>query len=303
MANLSNLVIEQLKQSPDKKFTARQLAKTIIAENQAAFADKRANPRFASDKEFESQVVAEIGAQVKSIFAKDANVHTRDKPRPRLYYWTDTNQEPAQVVSKAATEQTLKESLSEQALYPMLIEFLQAERQLCSLRIDEKTSKNSKGAGGNHWLHPDIVAMEPLDQNWQESVRTCVRKGSGQAVRLWSFEVKKELTSGNLRKCFFQAVSNSSWANFGYLVATSLGDDVEPELQMLCALHGIGVILLDTSEVLEKSQILIPAKEKPDVDWQSANRIVEQNKDFARFIKHVGMYHQTGEVLEEVWNR
>ncbi len=44
------------------------------------------------------------------------------------------------------------------------------------------------------------------------------------------------------------AVSNSSWAHFGYLVATEINEDkqrgVERELQMLCALHGIGVILL-----------------------------------------------------------
>lgn len=34
MANLSNLVIEHLKQSPDQGFTARQLAKAIIVQNE-----------------------------------------------------------------------------------------------------------------------------------------------------------------------------------------------------------------------------------------------------------------------------
>jgi hypothetical protein len=144
--------------------------------------------------------------------------------------------------------------------------------------------------------------MEPLDSGWQQSVRTCVREGNGQAVRLWSFEVKKELTPGNVRQCFFQAVSNSSWANFGYLVATSLSDSVDQELRMLCALHGIGVIVLgSTAETV--SEIYIPAKEKTDVDWQSVSRIVEQNKDFEYFIERVGDYHQTGKLIDKVWQQ
>lgn len=155
----------------------------------------------------------------------------------------------------------------------MLIEFLNNDMGLYCQRIDEKRSVNSQGSGGNHWLHPDIVAMEPLDQGWDEAVRTCVRHGNDKSVRLWSFEVKKKLTRGNVRKCFFQAVSNSSWANYGYLVATSISTGVEPELQMLSSLHGIGVLLLDVED-LYNSQILIPAKEKADVDWLSANRIV-----------------------------
>jgi hypothetical protein len=64
------------------------------------------------------------------------------------------------------------------------------------------------------------------------------KQGGGQSVRLWSFEVKKELNSSNVRKSFFQAVSNSSWANEGYLVAVSIvGEQVEQELrgyQLIC---------------------------------------------------------------------
>lgn len=284
--------------------SARELARQIIAENPQAFSQKRANPRFADDKAFENQIVAEIGSQLPQMRKKAPNIHTRDKPRPRLYYYSDdSDDEPEQATSATAitTETAVAGSLSELALYPLLIEYLHAEFQLYSLRIDEKKSKNSKGAGGNRWLHPDVVAMEPLDQNWQESIQTCVRSGNGKSVRLWSFEVKKELTRGNVRQHFFQAVSNSSWANLGYLVATGLSDDVEKELQMLCALHGIGLLLLDAEDPL-KSEVIIPAKEKADIDWQSANRIVEQNQDFKRFIELVGMYHQTGKIIDEVWN-
>jgi len=44
----------------------------------------------------------------------------------------------------------------------------------------------------------------------------------------------------------FQAVSNSSWANFGYLVAAEIGGtDTLKELRMLFAARGIGFIKLD----------------------------------------------------------
>ncbi len=98
-----------------------------------------------------------------------------------------------------------------------------------------------------------------------------------QNVRLWSFEVKKELNNSNIRSSFFQAVSNSSWANEGYLVATSIStNEVEEELRMLSALHGIGVILLNPENPTE-SEILLPARRRPEVDWQSINRILNEN--------------------------
>ena len=114
------------------------------------------------------------------------------------------------------------------------------------MRIREGRSHNTRGNGGNQWLHPDIVAMEPVDKAWGKHVKACGHASGSTCVRLWSFEVKKTLTVANIRKCFFQAVSNSSWAHEGYLVATAIADDrVEQELRMLSALHGIGVILLD----------------------------------------------------------
>lgn len=170
------------------------------------------------------------------------------------------------------------------------------------MRIDEKKSSNNRGQNGNQWLHPDIVAMQPIDKKWHELIRTCVKHGSGQNVRLWSFEVKKELTGSNIRSSFFQAVSNSSWANEGYLVATSIStNEVEEELRMLSALHGIGVILLNPENPTE-SEILLPARRRSEVDWQSINRILTENLDFKNFIELVSIYYQTGRIRSQDWN-
>jgi hypothetical protein len=193
-------------------------------------------------------------------------------------------------------------ALTEHQLYPLLVEYLKSELNLFCQRIDEKRSKNQRGNGGNQWLHPDIVAMQPVDKDWNELVRACVQNGGGQRVRLWSFEVKKELNSSNVRMSFFQAVSNSSWANEGYLVATNIANNIDQELRMLSALHGIGVILLNPENPSE-SEIFLPAIVRPEIDWQSVNRIVIENSDFKNFVELVSTYYQIGLIRSQDWNK
>lgn len=309
-------VFELLKQSPLKKFKAREIAEGIITLFPEDYTQKRQNPRFHTDEDMIRQVFTEIGSIKQSILKTSPFIHVQDKPRPRVY-WYDPNIQSEHGESFDEEELTTTENiedvkinlpliesgnLSEHDLYPILIEFLKSELNLYCLRIDEKRSKNSRGQNGNQWLHPDIVAMQPLDKHWNELVRSCVKHSSGQNVRLWSFEVKKELNGSNIRSSFFQAVSNSSWANEGYLVATSIStSEVEEELRMLSALHGIGVILL-TPENPTESEILLPARRRTEVDWQSINRIVNENSDFKNFIELVSIYYQTGRIRSQDWN-
>lgn len=145
--------------------------------------------------------------------------------------------------------------------------------------------------------------MEPVDEKWSKDIRQCVKLNGSTSVRLWSFEVKKTLTAGNVRKCFFQAVSNSSWAHEGYLAATAIADErVEQELRMLSSLHGIGVILLDPQNPSE-SEIFLPARRRLDADWQSIDRLAQENSDFQEFMELVSAYLQTEKLRERDWNR
>ncbi|EHD22980.1 MULTISPECIES: COG2958 family protein [Brenneria] len=310
MTSRPQMIINVLQANPDEQFTARQLAQKIIEIYADELAEKRKNPRFASDDAFLSQITAEVGGS-RTVKAKAMCplVMTRDKPRPRLFYWGGEPADDAQVqlpsdTTPVPSAETV--SLSEHALYPLLIEYLSEEEDLLCRRIDEKRSSNNKGLGANHWLYPDIVALQPLDKGWDTVVQNCVRHSEGRLTRLWSFEVKRQLNRSNVRECFFQAVSNSSWAHFGYLVATEINEDkqrgVERELQMLCALHGIGVILLNPQDP-GNSQTLIPARERTSIDWQSVNRLVEENRDFKEFIDLVAEYHQTGKVHKALWNK
>ena len=276
-------VVEFLKLNPNKKFNAREIAESIIQLYPEDYDQKRKNNRFESEADFLQQIVREISSGAKTnILKASPHIHIQDQPRPRQFWFdpykvyevnhninSNVNESILESLEPEINLPIIKsENLSEHDLYPILIEFLKSELNLYCLRIDEKRSKNSRGQNGNQWLHPDIVAMQPLDKHWNELVKSCVKYGSGQNVRLWSFEVKKELNSSNIRSSFFQSVSNSSWANEGYLVATSITtSEVEEELRMLSALHGIGVILLNPQNPTE-SEILLPAVRKTDVDWQ-----------------------------------
>jgi hypothetical protein len=305
----SQKIVELLKANPNQKFNARQIAEKIVDAYPVDYSEKRLNPRFDDEKALLSQVVAEIGSQKDQIVKNDKHVFWQDKPRPRVY-WYDPEKEVGDItqtiIENDDTDETpslTEQSFSEHELYPILIDYLKSELKLYCQRIDEKRSKNSRGSGGNQWLHPDIVAMQPVDKEWNELIRSCVKQGAGQSVRLWSFEVKKELSGSNARKSFFQAVSNSSWANEGYLVATSISDSsVEQELRMLSALHGIGVILLNPENPSE-SEMMLPARSRADVDWQSVNRILVENEDFKDYIELVSTYYQTGRVRARDWNK
>ncbi|WP_220458094.1 hypothetical protein [Neisseria wadsworthii] len=87
------------------------------------------------------------------------------------------------------------------------------------------------------------------------------------------------------------------------MVTTAIvGEHTEQELRILSALHGIGVIILNTQEWSD-SEIWLPAKRKEQIDWQSVNRIVEQNTDFQTFIEYVAIYFQSGKIVENNWNQ
>lgn len=55
------------------------------------------------------------------------------------------------------------------------------------------------------------------------------------------------------------------------------------ELRRLNNSFGIGIILLNAKEI-EQSEILLPAKEKEFIDWDTIDRLADENIDFKQFI-------------------
>ncbi len=78
-----------------------------------------------------------------------------------------------------------------------------------------KKSKNNLGKNHNEWLHADVVGYRDLTVNFNNKAKECLIAYAAERSNLYSFEVKDgRIEIGNLRKTFFQTVSNSSWANY-----------------------------------------------------------------------------------------
>ncbi len=306
--NLIDAVVTILRQSPEQKFTAREIAGRII-EMYPEECRRKQERSIATVVPLDSnaallqQIVAEIGSQRLRLQKRYPEVKTTEG-RPRKYYFTELTDDRAEIDhSESNKTSEVNSTISkEYGLYPILSEFLWSELEIYSKRIDEKRSSNSRGAGGNKWLYPDLVGMESFSGNWHREIKDCVREYADKRTRLWSFEVKLLINRSNVRAVFFQAVSNSSWANFGYLVAGEIqGTDTLKELRMLSGLHGIGFIMLDALDPSE-SQIMIPAKERNEIDWDTASRLTKENKDFLNCIKLIRQFYQTGEVRRSDWD-
>ncbi len=112
--------------------------------------------------------------------------------------------------------------------------------------------------------------------------------------------MKINLTFSNLRESYFQAVSNSSWANEGYLVTLRIEEDplLIDEIRRLNNAFGIGLIKLNSNNVFE-SEILFPAKERADIDWDTANRLAKENKDFSGFLEDIAEDTKLGKIKSD----
>ncbi len=123
------------------------------------------------------------------------------------------------------------------------------------------------------------------------------------AVKLYSFELKRELSIANLREAFFQAVSNSSWANEGYLVAAIIDtdDDFINELKRLSTAFGIGVIKLDIDDP-DSTEVLLPARVKEAIDWDTVNKLSGINRDFREFLCRIRIDMTSRGVRKELYD-
>ncbi|MBC8151748.1 MAG: hypothetical protein H7Z72_02450 [Bacteroidetes bacterium] len=144
--------------------------------------------------------------------------------------------------------------------------------------------EQSNGKDNNQiWTHPDMVGIKFLNLQTKSSQNFLKSINRVDTFKLTSYEIKKEINSDSeLKKAFFQAVSNSSWANFGYLVAFEFSDTLTEEMERLNQSFGIGVIKLNANPY--QSRILLPAKYR-DLDFKTIDKLCKINKEFDKFIE------------------
>lgn len=300
--NLSKTVVDILKNNPNQYFTARQLAELIIVNKKDECVAKMKRSKATvvpinNEDALLNQLVAEIGAYKKRILDLSPNVKITAE-RPRKYYYSEKSD--AQEIEDAE-KVTKNNGHPEHDSYPLLCDYLYNELNIYPKRINEKKSSNTKGSNGNKWLHPDIVGLKNLSEGWNMDVINCSNKHAFNKTSLWSFEVKVKINLSNVREYFFQTVSNSSWANNSYLIAQEIDDRAMDELRILCSGHNIGLIQLNHDNPSE-SQILIPAIEKKELDWDMIDRIAKENPDFKEYINLITEFYQIGRMKERDWD-
>lgn len=240
-----------------------------------------------------SDLIKQFRREIYSANAKnrlDQNIMVTTTSPKKLAYLSDDVERVHPDEDAFVSNSIKKKGCREQELYLLLGEFLANGLNIYAKRIDEKKSSNTNGRNGNKWLYPDVVGLRILSDNWDENIKRCIKHHQGAETELWSFEVKISLTMANVRESFFQTVSNSSWANYSYLVAADIEERALNELRILSEAHHIGIIKLDIDNILE-SQILIPAPKKDILDWNVMNRICSVNSDFKDFIAAVDNFY------------
>jgi uncharacterized protein len=316
-ATLQQLIVETLKGHPGIRLAPKEIARYIIQTYPGRFREKER--ALGGSERLQDQLTREVYAHVDTVTRNNPVIGVDRSKKPMRLFFGDEEPvavgavaspvAPAPVRTRQPRPSTApvdaeppQDDPDEHSLYPLVIQFLREHLHISARRINEATSRNRRGRNGNKWLHPDIVGMEAQAQNWIELVRQCAMELPARKARLVSLEVKVRLTPATIRESFFQAVSNSLWANTAYLVATEVeGDDTLAELRMLCGLHGVGYIALDP-ETPQESRILIPAKVREEIDWASADRLARENADFQTYLDHVLNYLRTGKVVRGLWD-
>ncbi|HEG2392141.1 TPA: HrgA protein [Campylobacter jejuni] len=195
--------------------------------------------------------------------------------------------------NEITNEKQEKNKFHERDLHPLLVKFLyeNLDFNLNCKTIYHEQSKKGKG-GEDKWNYPDIIGVYfPYDDYEKETI-TLLENIKQNSYKLFSFELKIALNFSNLKECYFQAVSNSSWANEGYLVVLQeIDSEVLSELRRLNQSFGIGVIKLEKD--ISNSQILISAKEK-ELDIQTLNMLINKNPNFKEFIDDINKQIKVG---------
>lgn len=187
-------------------------------------------------------------------------------------------------------ESKSKRDFKERDLHILLATYLKNTNTFCKTIFHE--TSNTKD---NHqkWVHPDIVGIQFT--NLKSKVNQIFLKAINrlESFRISSYEIKKEINSDyELKKYYFQAVSNSSWANYGYLVAYEISDSLFEEMDRLNQSFGIGIINLKSNPY--ESKILFHAKYK-ELDFKTIDKLCKINLEFEKFIEQVEIILTAGE--------
>jgi hypothetical protein len=225
--------------------------------------------------------------------------HVKGKNGAHLYYLLK-NKKNIDMKQYIRIEKEL--NFDERDLHQLVCQYLYEEKKVYSKTIFHEQS-NSKESNKN-WIHPDMVGIRFLSDEMKDESKLSQKFMKAinlpDTIEISSYELKKCIKSDrDLKDAYFQAVSNSSWANYGYLVALDIEDmdnfyneedrnNFNEEMQRLNQAFGIGIISLlpslDPDDI--KIKVLFPAKRR-DLDFAMIDKLCNANPNFRDFIEYV----------------
>lgn len=196
---------------------------------------------------------------------------------------------------------------TERDLHKYLTVWLAKEKNIYTKTIFHERSLKNKVRNGEiktRWLYPDMIGVE-FSFSYVDEVTKLVNNLGISLIKLYSYELKKELNASNIRECYFQAVSNSSWANEGYLVVEkiSLDQAMLDELQRLNNAFGIGVIQLYTKDKVFDTEVLLPSRVKNNIDIETLDHLAIKNPDIQKVIKAVNEIVEIKKTQKDISNQ
>ncbi len=282
-------------------YTAIQLAKKILSETNMPMSGELIW-KYAEENGYDKQSALSgktpwrtIQAQIYVDIRDNSNsVFQQVSKRPVMFGLKGSNYEKTQTLIE-----THRAAYEERDLHPLLVAFVAGDSRFfgnTKTIHHEKSTKGRKNA--DKWMHPDLVSVHfPFQELDPKTVE--FGSNSGQiGVDIFSFEMKIDVTGTNVREYYFQAVSNSSWANEGYLVAIHFSEDALDQLSRLNSSFGIGVIKIDPSDI-HQSEIIFPSRVNENIDLGMVDDLLKKNRDFKQFISSINDAMKTGRIMHQ----
>jgi len=255
----------------------------------------------------ENTISAQIYVELRN--KSESTVFSQYSNRPLLFFLKGkTPKEGFEIPFEEFVETSLEKEkriqFLEKDLHKLLVRFFSIKYRAYIKTLNQSNSaRTTKGI--NEWIHPDLVGVKFPFDDFGKPTLSFQNKLYWTAVKFFSFEMKREITSGNCKEYFFQSVSNSSWANEGYLVVLLIDESNEilmRELKRLSNSFGIGVIKLtpelNSDEEKEEAKMLFPAKTREILDWETIDNLIK-NKDFEKFLELVETDIGAGKITNE----
>lgn len=243
----------------------------------------KSNELYISDgKTLEATVSALLGDFIRK---NDTRVGRLKQARTYFYYLTKNQLENKinLLNIEQKIDKKIKNDFYERDLHPLFVSYLKSQN-IFSKTILHEESKNSKDET-QKWVHPDIIGVKFTKLNNDITSRLLKTLEKKDSCEIISYELKKEINSDyELKKSYFQAVSNSSWANRGYLVALDINTNLYSELERLNKAFGIGIIKLHSNPF--ESQILFQSSYR-ELDYQTIDKLSNINGKYEDIIEQI----------------